>query len=552
MSGRKILIVNLTRFGDLLQTGPTIAGLKAQAPDSQITVVAERNFADVCEGLPGIDRIWPMDLDALGRLLLQPTTDGLTSAYGVMADEIAALRAEGFDLALNYSSSRMSAILLRLIGVPDTRGWTATADGFRVIAQPWSQLFSSACLNRRQAPFNLVDYYQRAAGVTAGPRRLQFDVPPAAHARAEAALVAAGWDGVRPLIGFQLGASRAVRRWPLAHFQAVGRALEAQLGATIVLCGGRGERAFADEIRAGLGTHVIDACGRTSIAELGGLLARCDVLLTSDTGPMHMAVAVGTPVVALFFGPALPADTAPYAADQLCLHAPVPCAPCDHNVTCLDPFCRDVLEPAAVVDAIVARRRDDWGAIAQAATRWPAIDWYRTTFDADGLADLERLGARPPRRHDGLRRAHRVLWKHVLLGTSLERGGLRLPADAQAARELAAFATGAATVAAHVDTLVASDDLAALEDAAAQLELCDRRLYQLGAVHEAVAMLVQVFRFQKESLEGVEVSALAAATRRFHEDLADRARWLAQVLDPEPAIPRQQTAREENVHASGG
>ena len=70
MSGRKILIVNLTRFGDLLQTGPTIAGLKAQEPGSRITVVAERNFADVCEGLPGIDRIWPIQMQCLDSLFL--------------------------------------------------------------------------------------------------------------------------------------------------------------------------------------------------------------------------------------------------------------------------------------------------------------------------------------------------------------------------------------------------------------------------------------------------------------------------------------------------
>src|SRR5207248_1941798 len=93
--------------------------------------------------------------------------------------------------------------------------------------------------------------------------------------------------------------------------------------------------------------RLLQADGRrgASPAELGALLARADVLVTPDTGPMHMAVAVGTPVVALFFGPALPFDTGPYAADHVCLHAEVACAPCDHNVTCLEPFCRDTLAP---------------------------------------------------------------------------------------------------------------------------------------------------------------------------------------------------------------
>jgi ADP-heptose:LPS heptosyltransferase len=548
MSGRKILIVNLTRFGDLLQTGPTIAGLRAQEPDCHITVVVEKNFAEVCEGLPGIDRIWPIDLDALGRLLLQPAMNDLRAAYGTVEGWVKALRAERFDLALNYSSSRMSAVLLQLIGVSDTRGWTATADGFRVIAHQWARLFSAACLNRQQAPFNLVDYYKRVAGVSDGPRALRFEVPPSAHSRAAATLRAGGWDGQRPLIGFQLGASRVVRRWPSKHFIAVGRALEAQLGATLVLCGGKGERGIAEELAAGLGSQVVDLCGRTSIAELGGVLAHCDVLLTSDTGPMHMAVAVGTPVVALFFGPALPVDTGPYAPDHVCLHAPVACAPCDHNITCLDSFCRDVLEPAAVVEAICARRAEDWAGLERAAARWAGIAWYRTAVDREGLADLVRLGDRPPTRRDGLRRAYRALWKHVLDGTAMPPAGIPLAEDAAAARELVAVATAAATIAAQVQALVGTDDIAQLEDVAGRLELTDRRLFQLGQVHEALAILVQTFRFEKESLEGADLAALAAATRGFHEDLAARARCFVALLDP---VPRhRELTREEKVHAS--
>jgi len=148
-----------------------------------------------------------------------------------------ALRAERFDLALNYSSSKMSAVLLRLIGAPDTRGWTMSADGHRLISHAWSRLFAASCLTRRQAPFNLVDYYKRVAGVAAGPRQLFFDVPP--DARRWAAEFLGEADGT-PLIAFQLGASRDVRRWPAAHFTDVARTLHAAIGARFVLCGGNG------------------------------------------------------------------------------------------------------------------------------------------------------------------------------------------------------------------------------------------------------------------------------------------------------------------------
>jgi ADP-heptose:LPS heptosyltransferase len=549
---KKILVVNLTRFGDLLQTSPTIVGLKARYPDAELTVLVERNFADVCRGLPGVDRVHELDLDQLGRILLAGTTADFRRAYRFVEDEVAALRAERFDLALNYSSSRMSAVLLGLVRAGETRGWTMSGDGHRLIAHQWSRLFSASCLTRRQAAFNLVDYYARAAGVEAGPRRLFFTVPDTARARADEVLRAAGLAAGNPLVAFQLGASRPVRRWPAAHYVALGRLLAQRLGARILLCGGGGDRAVAEEIRTALGETAIDVCGRTSIAELGALLARADVLVTPDTGPMHMAVAVGTPVVALFFGPALPFDTGPYAPDHVCLHAGVACAPCDHNVTCLEPFCRDTLAPEAVAEAVIARRAGDWTALAAAADRWPGFAWYRTGFDAEGLADVERLGSAPPSRAEQLRRAYRSLWKAVLDGTPLPAARPTLGREAAVVRELLALAGEARRQAAAVETLARRPDvdLEELEVAATHLESLDGGLFRFGAMHEPVTLLVQLFRFEKENVEGDDVAALAAATRVLHEELEARGRLLAEILEPRAAAAVAGVYGEGGEHAS--
>ena len=78
---RKILIVNLTRFGDLLQTSATIAGLKELHPQAELTVLVERNFAEVCHGLPGIDRVREIDLDQLGRLIISGTGQRVAESY---------------------------------------------------------------------------------------------------------------------------------------------------------------------------------------------------------------------------------------------------------------------------------------------------------------------------------------------------------------------------------------------------------------------------------------------------------------------------------------
>src|SRR5262249_57672194 len=125
--------------GDLVQSWPIIGGLKAQHPDAELHVLVERNFAPACRGIPGIDRVREIDLDDLGRRLL---AENLRGAFAAVEDIVAELRAERFDLALNYSSSKMSAVLLKLIGAPDTRGWTMARDWHRLIAHPWSPLCS--------------------------------------------------------------------------------------------------------------------------------------------------------------------------------------------------------------------------------------------------------------------------------------------------------------------------------------------------------------------------------------------------------------------------
>jgi ADP-heptose:LPS heptosyltransferase len=540
---RKILIVNLTRFGDLLQTSPTIAGLKELHPAAEVVAVVERNFADVARGLPGIDRVWELDLDRLGKHLLGPTGADLREAYRSVEETVQRLRAERFDLALNYSSSRMSAVFLKLVDVPDTRGWTMTTDGYRKIAHPWSRLFSASCLVRQHAPFNLVDYYKRVAGVTRGPRKLFFTVPEPARAEAAAFLDAAGVDanGTTPLVALQLGASRPIRRWPAAHWIALARLLAERIGARVVLCGGAGDRDVAGELAAALGPLAVDACGKTSIATLGALLARCDVLVTPDTGPMHMAVAVGTPVVSLFFGPAIPFDTGPYAPDHLCLTAEVPCGPCDHNVTCLEPFCRDTLPPEAVAEATILRRAAEWRGLSAAADRWPAFAWYRTGFDAEGFADVTRLGSAPRSRREQVRRAYRALWKAVLDGTPPVLDGPALADQAAVVRGLVPLVVAGVRHAAAVEALAAGapePDLVELEHAARRLEEHDLALYRYGAMHEPTTLLLQLFRFEKESLDGGDVGAIARRSRVLHEELETRARLLADLLDPSTAPAR--------------
>lgn len=523
MSVRRIVVVNLTRLGDLLQTSPTIAGLRRVHPGASITLVAEKNFAEVCEAIPGVDRVHRLDLDRLGHLLLAgPGRVG--EAYHVVRGWAAELRAERFDLALNFSSSRMSAVLLALLGVPDVRGWTMTRDGHRAIQTPWARLFATLCLNRRVAPFNLVDCYRGVAGCLDAPDGgLAFRIDDGARVAVGERLRAAGIDGESPLVALQLGASRAIRQWPIASFARVARDLLAD-GNAVVLVGGGNDRPLAEDLLQAAGDEgrIVDLCGRTSIAELGALLERSRLLVTGDTGPMHMAAATRTPVVGLFFGPALPFDTGPYGDDHVVLHAGVACAPCDHAVSCLDPFCRRALSEELVGAVARARLAGDWSAIDALATRAGGgpVRVLRTGFDARGLFECRTLGGVAPRPEDHLRRAYRATWLALLAGEPLPEpwhAGIATGAFA-AARELA---LEGGRLAARLAELAAGSSraLGEIERIARAMEVVDRAIAEHGRVHPEVAVLTQMFQFERETMPGESLAELAREASRVYHDL---------------------------------
>ncbi|HQX83161.1 MAG TPA: glycosyltransferase family 9 protein, partial [Vicinamibacterales bacterium] len=112
------------------------------------------------------------------------------------------------------------------------------------------------------------------------------------------------------------------------RFAAVGRALTNEPGATVVLTGAAGDKAMVDQVRRAIGDRpIIDTAGALDLPGTAALLARLDVLVTGDTGPMHLAAAVGTPVVALF-GPSDPKRYGPLATKQRVLRVQLPCSPC--------------------------------------------------------------------------------------------------------------------------------------------------------------------------------------------------------------------------------
>jgi ADP-heptose:LPS heptosyltransferase len=122
---------------------------------------------------------------------------------------------------------------------------------------------------------------------------------------------------------------RAIKQWPVERFAEVARRLVEYSGATIVLSGAAADRPMVETVKSALpGSHVVDVAGHIDLLTLAGLTERLDLLVTGDTGPMHLAAAVGTPVVAVF-GPSDPARYAPRGPLDRVVRADLPCSPCN-------------------------------------------------------------------------------------------------------------------------------------------------------------------------------------------------------------------------------
>jgi ADP-heptose:LPS heptosyltransferase len=320
----RTLVINLTRFGDLLQTQPVLSGLRARGEEVELACLDSFQGAaallrdlDRVRALPGarllalLDRGWPM---AVAELL--SWLEGATLAAP--------------DMVLNLTPTLPARLLGRALDRPRFDGFSLDDHGFGQYSTPWAAFLQAASAHRGCSPFNLVDLFQRVAGLEPGEFLLRR---PDDAAAAKAAELLRGAPG-QGLVAFQLGASQDYRRWPVSAFVRAGRVLWSRTGRSPVLLGTASEAGLAREFMSLANYPCTDLAGRTDLPTLAAVLARTDLLLTNDTGTMHLAAGLGVPVAAVFLATAQPFDTGPYLEGSLGLEPDLPCHPCSFGLAC--------------------------------------------------------------------------------------------------------------------------------------------------------------------------------------------------------------------------
>jgi ADP-heptose:LPS heptosyltransferase len=363
-------MVRTHRLGDVLQAIPQLHALKQRHRSAKVHLLVSDQYQRLLDGNPDVDKVIPLPLEELKRVIHLP--GGFRRAQGILDPLIDELNGERYNLVINRQFSRFELCLLgsietrALLGPyysPDEDAelwrknlWRALENELpspqasfhvdRMTARhSWNILY-----NRKGYRRNLVDVGLELAGLP-DPGPVHLPLKSADRSRARARFHAAGFTGNLPLLGVQVGASTPFRHLKPGLVIEVMKTWARRHGGGVVFFGTREERKAVDTVINGLdsGLRVLNLAGCTDLIELAAGLERIDLLLTPDTGTMHLAAMVEVPTVSVFFGAAYPWETGPYGKNHLMLFADLPCAPCAAPAKCpFKCFCRSLMTPEKV------------------------------------------------------------------------------------------------------------------------------------------------------------------------------------------------------------
>lgn len=319
---KRILLFRLERIGDLLMTLRAIAEVRRLAPGAHIDLVVGSWNADLAQTIREVDQVETLDVPWLAR-------ENSGASWPTLLRTAWSWRRRQYDLAINFEGDIRSNLLLGVAGSTRRVGF-AMRGGGPALTHPVE--FSETA----HTATNSCQLVWQAFGAETAPLddepgrrdagRLQ--IPEDARARAAALLEQAG--ATATLIGIQASAGREIKQWDPGRFAEVGSVLAREYGATLVITGTADERHVTERVRKGVdnGVRTLDMTADVDLLTMAGIIERMALFVTCDTGPMHLASAVGTATVAIF-GPSLPSRYAPLLKESRVVRIDLPCSPCN-------------------------------------------------------------------------------------------------------------------------------------------------------------------------------------------------------------------------------
>lgn len=320
---KNILIVKLSAIGDVIHALPVAHALKQQYPQARITWVVEKPAYDLLTNNPNIDDIILFDKPKFKSF------SGLLKNAPQLARQ---LKSRKFDVVLDLQGLFKSAAIAWLSGAAERYGYCNMRE--------LSHLISTPICGEQQNGHIVERYLDVVRGLGCKVEQGQFSITITEQeaAAAQQSMKKAGITENTCFIALAPGTNWPTKCWPTYSYAELADQLNAK-GFTPVIIGGPGDRKLSDEVIAAAKGSVIDLVGQTTLKQLAFVIREASAFVGGDTGPMHLAVAVGTPVVTMF-GPTDPVRNGPYSGENMVLTAAVACCgcwqrKCDKNNECM-------------------------------------------------------------------------------------------------------------------------------------------------------------------------------------------------------------------------
>lgn len=336
MSYKNILIVKLSAIGDVIHALPVAAVLKRQFPEAKITWVVEKPAYDLLTNNPCIDDIIIFD---------KPKFKSLAGLLANGRDLSNQLKDKKIDLALDLQGLFKSAAIVYLSGAPMRLGYCNMRELSHLVSKPVVGPNHNG---------HVVDRYldvARALGCeVTEPIAFPLYITSQEAASAEAIAAQAGLRQDNRYVVLAPGTNWPTKCWPVKHFAALSDLLY-QDNIIPVLIGGSGDNRLAEDITALTAIPPVDLTGKTSLKQLAHIIKQAGCFIGGDTGPMHLAVAVNTPVVALF-GPTDPERNGPYGTENKILKVERACQGCWKRSCPQGETCLETITPELVYQSL--------------------------------------------------------------------------------------------------------------------------------------------------------------------------------------------------------
>jgi len=570
---KKILVVNLTRMGDILQSSSLLWGLKDKNPDCIIHYLAVDTFTNILKNIPYIDKIIKYDVLNILENVIDNENRNIIEDYFEQETIVDSLREENYNLLINITHTDESKALSFIINAKETVGITSDEKGYRIVKHPWANYFYSSNLNRAINRINLVDIYLRMGNVERTPRKLLFEVTNEAKEKFSQIVK------TTPLLQkfkdkyycIQLGASVENKQYTPKSYSTIANSLYLSHKIIPIFIGTEKERPILSSIEKSLTTPFIDLMGKTSIDTLGEILKNGMFLLTNDTGTMHIASGVNTRIVCIALATAYSHETAAYSENNIIIEADIHCTPCSHQIECLNPICKPLIRPEIVTEIIKETVLSEYNELNSFLDKDISLEnvikknlgdikVYITLFDKNNLLRLFPLIKKEYFFEELCHLNYHYLWNLTLgfndylfieindfksiaedIDKELKKWYLD-PSDVRSInkkvlkeqkdlKRLIQFANEGIEIVSKLIQYLSDNKITELQENAPHLVYIDDSISEIGFINSNLRGLTFFFQFGKDNLDSSDVKILFDKTKKIYDQLKYRARFMYNIYN---------------------